>query len=376
MIYPFLPAFGRGLGVDLYTLSLAVTLRSSSGILGPLLASIADNRGRKAGMLTGLCLFIVGTGLMTVWHSFPAFVLSLVLCLLANLTFLPSMQAYLGDRVPYQRRGLVLALTEFSWSLSFIIGVPLVGLSITRNGWQAPYPWLAGLGLMALILLANLLPKDAPANPGRPSLWRNLRTVFAYPPALAGLLFSIMLSGSNEMVNLVFGVWLEDTLQVKLTALAAASAIIGFSELGGETLVSILVDRLGKRRAVGIGLILNVLAVLALPALGSSLFGALVGLSLLYLSFEFTLVSSIPMMSEILPSARATFMATFIASIALGRAIGDLLAPSLYQAGEVSGAPPGIQMVVLGAVALDLVALVALRAVRISQVEHQTTQAD
>ena len=61
------------------------------------------------------------------------------------------MQAYLGDRVPYEKRGLPLALTELSWSLSFIIGVPLTGFLISKYGLTSPFPWLAGLGLLALI---------------------------------------------------------------------------------------------------------------------------------------------------------------------------------------------------------------------------------
>ncbi len=103
----------------------------------------------------------------------------------------------------------------------------------------------------------------------------------------------ISMSASNELVNLTFGTWLEGAFQVKIAALAAASVVIGASELSGEMLVSGLVDRLGKRRAVVIGLALNGLVVLALPLVGRTLTGALVGLFLIYLTFEFTVVSRI-----------------------------------------------------------------------------------
>ncbi|MGB7115476.1 MAG: MFS transporter, partial [Anaerolineales bacterium] len=99
MVYPFLPLIGRSMGVDLVTLSRAVTLRSASGVFGPLLGTVADTRGRRTGMLLGLSLFTVGVGLMVFWSSYTSFVFMLVLSLLGVLTFLPSMQAYLGDRV-------------------------------------------------------------------------------------------------------------------------------------------------------------------------------------------------------------------------------------------------------------------------------------
>ncbi|HUV26396.1 MAG TPA: hypothetical protein VMW34_03430, partial [Anaerolineales bacterium] len=45
MVYPFLAVFGRGMGVDLPTISLALTLRSFTGVFGPFLAFIGDSRG-------------------------------------------------------------------------------------------------------------------------------------------------------------------------------------------------------------------------------------------------------------------------------------------------------------------------------------------
>jgi predicted MFS family arabinose efflux permease len=361
MVYPFLPIFARGLGVDLVMMSYALTLRAASGTFGPFLASVADSRGRRAGMLFGLGLFVAGCAAVAIWPAFAVFTAALILGLAGNLTFAPSMQAHLGDEVPYSRRGLVLALTELGWSLALIIGVPLVGLLIYRRGWQAPFPVLAGLGLLAIAAIFWLLPKDIAPTEARPGIWRNLRSVFTYPPALAGVSIGLLISGSNEMVNVVFGVWLEDAFAVRIAALAVASAVIGFSELGGEVLSAGLTDRLGKERTVTIGLLLNILAALCLPLLGRSLNGALVGLFLVYCAFEFTVVSSMPLMSEVLPSARATLMATFFAGSALGRAFGAFIAPRLYALGGAPGAPSGMWAVVPASALLILLALLALR---------------
>lgn len=364
MAYPFLPIFGRGLGVDLYLLSYALTLRSATGILGPLLASVGDSHGRKAGMLFGVALFTAGAGVLVAWPTYPAFVAMLVLSILANFVFFPSMQAFLGDRVPYERRGFVLALTELGWSLAFILGVPAAGLIIERGGWQAPFAWMAGLGLLSLAVLNWLLPWDRPRPGEANSVWRNMGGVFAHRPAVAGLLVGIFLSGGNELINLIFGVWLEDTFKVQIAALAVASAIIGLSELGGEGLVTGFVDRLGKRRSVGIGLIGNALAALALLWLGRSLTGAMVGLFLFYITFEFTIVSSLPLMTEVFPAARATYMSMFIASTALGRSMGSLAAPRLYNLGRSMEQMPSLLIIVLATIVLNLAALLTLRAIR------------
>ena len=356
MVYPFLTIFARGLGVDLTTMSYALTARSIAGTVGPFAASAADHRGRKFGFLLGAGFFVVGAGIVVFWPTFPAFVIALIFTTLGKYIFDPSLQAYIGDRVPYERRGRTIAITEFGWSLAFIVGVPLMGFLIARSGWMAPFPLMTLLGALIFFGLLRMLPReDRVADEGL-TLLKNLRTVLTSAPALAGLAVGLFASGANEVVNLIFGVWLEDAFGLQIAALGAASAVIGFAELGGEGLVAAFVDRLGKPRAIGLGLTANCLAAVALYFLGGTQVGALVGLFFFYISFEFTLVSTIPMMTEILPAVRATLMAANVAALSLGRAMGDLLAPRLYGL--------GFWAVILGAVVFNLLALLALRRVR------------
>jgi predicted MFS family arabinose efflux permease len=360
MIYPFLSIFSAGLGVGLGAMSLALTLRSLSGIAVPFLASAADSHGRKTSMLGGILLFTLGSTLLIIWSSYTAFVLTLILTTVGYLVFIPAMQAYLGDRVPYGRRGLAIALTELGWSFSFIIGVPLAGLLIARRGWLSPFPLFTGMGFLALLFFFKILPNDGQSPDDRPSLKINFRAVFTSPLALAGLACAAMYTMANETINLVFGVWLEGDFGLQITTLGLVALGIGFSELGGEALVGVLTDRLGKIRSAGTGLILNCLAVIILLLLGRWLYGALLGLFIFYLTFEFTLVSSIPLMSEVLPSARATLMAMNITFINLGRALGAFISPLLYNAGLENG----ILFNASAAILFNIIALLALQRIR------------
>jgi predicted MFS family arabinose efflux permease len=162
---------------------------------------------------------------------------------------------------------------------------------------------------------------------------------------------------ANEVVNLMFGVWMEDAFGLQIMALGAASAVIGISELSGEGLTALLVDRLGKERSILVGLVLNGLSAAMLPFLGTSVAGGLAGLFFFYLTFEFTIVSSLPLLTEILPSARATLMGMYIAIFSLGRALGALIAPQLYVTGFWLNA--------VAALALDLLAILCLMRIRI-----------
>lgn len=188
-----------------------------------------------------------------------------------------------------------------------------------------------------------------------------MRTVFTYPPAIAALVMAGLYTAANETITLVYGVWVENAFALSITSLGATALAIGISELGGETLVTLFTDKIGKRKALAMGIVGNCLAALALPILGRWVVGAMVSLFLFYLTFEFTMVSGIPLMTEVLPSARATMMASHMALIAIGRAIGDLLAPSLFTQTVI----PGIAMNALVAIGFNLLALIALRQVKL-----------
>lgn len=354
MVYPFLSVFARGLGVSIDTLAFVITLRAVVGMFAPVLGSISDPRGRRFGMLLGVFLFVAGMSLVALAPSFLTFSIALLLAILSKSLFDPTMQAYLGDRIPYERRGTALAVTEGAWSLAFVVGVPLMGLLIARFGWYAPFPLLAGLGLVMFLVIWRMVPRSNSASqtPGGTSM-KNVRAVLTNLPALVGISIAMWATAGNELVNLVFGVWLEDSFGLQIAALAGASAVIGVSELSGEGLVVLTTDRLGKPRALTLGLIGNILAALLLPVIGRTEVGALVGLFLFYITYEYVLVSHIPLMTEVMPNARATLLSFNVMGHSLGRVIGALVATFIYQSF-------GFFPVALTAILFNVFALLAL----------------
>jgi len=353
MVYPFLSVFARGLGVDLTTFSFAITARSLVGALSPVFAPIADQRGRKFGMLAGVSLFILGMGLVAVYPSLITLSVAMVLSILGKYLFDPAMQAYFGDRIPYEERGTALAVTEMAWSLSFIAGIPLMGWLISKYGWNAPFPLLAALGAVMLLIIWRMIPHEDVHHKPVTDSRGNFRAVLTNIPALAGISISMWASASNELINLIFGVWLEDSFGLKIAALAGASAVIGLSELSGEGLVVMITDKLGKPRALLFGLIVNSIAALVLPFIGRTQIGALVGLFFYYLTFEYLIVSHVPLMTELVPEARATLLSFNLTGHSIGRALGAFLATLIYQ-------PFGFLPIVLASIFFNMLALLAL----------------
>lgn len=366
MVYPFLAVFAAGLGVEIVNISLAIAASMATSAIGPFIAPIADRRGRKLGMLIGMFIFLAGTFAAWLFPCYLTFFLAIMLGNLGNNIFLPAMQAYVGDHTPYQKRGFYLALSELSWALSFILLVPLAGMIIEKTTWSGPYAVLSILGLVLVVLLWKLIPADRPAEPEPLMILSDIKKVLTFTPAVFGILMGTSFITGNEIINVVFGVWMQDSFGLQVAALGAASSVIGFSELTGEGVAAFLADRFGKEKTIGASLLFNAVWMLTLPLLEKSLIGAFIWLFFFYVTFEIGIVSSLPLMTEVTPTTRATTMSLYIAALSLGRAIGDILAPHLYTRGFMAN--------VLACLFLNLLAVLALFFIRIPKERECTTK--
>lgn len=359
MVYPFLPVFARGLGVETASLAMSFSVRQFLGIFGPFLATVADTHDRKTGILLGVGLFTVGSGVVGIWPTFWTFILGISLAQLGNVVFIPSLNAYLGDHVSFEKRGRVMAITELSWALAFILGIPVVRVLLENYSWITPFFLFTVVGFIFFLIYIFFIPANSIPKTEENTFRRNLGRVLRHWPALAGLLVGVLFSAANETVNLIFGVWIEDQFGLNFAALTAASVVIGVSELGGEISTGIWLDKIGKRRMIWIFMGLNSLAALLLPLTGGILGWAMAGLGFFYITFEVVIVSTLTLMSGVMPTSRATMLAVTVAGFSLGRMLGDLVAPGLY----------GINFWVscLTAVALNALAAILLTQVKVEE---------
>jgi predicted MFS family arabinose efflux permease len=337
MVFPFLPALARGLGVPVEAMAAAVSARSALGLLGPLLGVFADMRGRKQALIVGLIIFGISLAAVGIWPAYSIFFLGLVVSGGATVVIDSSVHAYLGDTIPYRQRGRAAAIVELGWSLAFVIGIPLVGWSMARSGWNTPFIWLGIAGLLAGAVIGLVVPRTLPASGSWLELRSGLHAILS-PAPLLGLLLALLATLANQVVSIVFGIWMEDSFGLQLEQLGAASSVIGLAGIAGIGCAVLFTDRLGKRAAVGLGLLINSAICLGLPFLGSELWGALAGLFIFYMSFEFTLTSLLPLMTTLSTQARGAFMAATLAAFSVGDSLGALLGPALIRSGLTANA--------------------------------------
>jgi predicted MFS family arabinose efflux permease len=354
--YPFAPALSRGLGVPLTAITSLVAVNQLTGVLSPAFGPLGDRWGYRRMMLAGLAMLAVGMSAGGLLPLYGTALLALFLAGMGKSIFDPAVQAYAGERVPYQRRGLVIGMMEFGWAGSSLLGIPLAGLLIDRLGWRSPFLVLGGLGLLSALVLWALIPSDRRLRPegdrppGFRQVWRRLSSERA---ALGALGFGLFLSAANDNLFVVYGAWLEDAFGLSTVGLGTATLVIGVADLLGEGLTAFIADRIGLKRAIAIGLTLSGLSYALLPQVGRTLPLALAGLFVTFLTFEFTVVTSFSLFTEILPDARATMMSTVGAATSVGRVAGALiggpvwLAGGLTMTGIVSAAISGLALACL-----------------------------
>lgn len=331
MVYPFAPTLARGLGVPVEAIYRLVVIRGFAGLLSPLFSPLSEKYGRVPVMAGSTLLFGLGCLVVVVWPAYWALGITLSVISLSKVIYDPAMMSYLGERVPYAQRGKAISTTELAWAGALLIGGPAVSLIIARQGWRAPFFWLGILGFLAVWMLLRWLPRTFTRSAtGAVTLRQTAAVVRRHRVIWAAMVYAMLTMGANEMLLVVFGDWMESAFGLSLVALGFSAGVIGLAEAIGEMGTGWAVDYFGKRPIIITAGLLNALATLLLPFTAGSLALAQVAYFAVFLLFEMAVVGSMPLLTEIVPSARSVVMSAVIAATALGRVGGAFFGPRLF----------------------------------------------
>jgi predicted MFS family arabinose efflux permease len=337
MTYPFLPALARGLGVSLGAVAQLVALRALAGFLSPLFSPLSERFGRRLVLVLSMLLFTLGCFIVVIWPAYWPLGATLVVTGTVKVIYDPVMQSYLGDSVPYRQRGKAIAVTEFAWAGSLLVGAPLIGLIIERQGWQAPFFWLGAAGIVGLFLLWRFLPPGLVQATRAANLSAMVTVVRQHPEIWAVASYILLAMVANEVLFIVYGDWMEQSFGLALTNLGLATGVIGGAEIVGELTAGWSVDRFGKRKvAMATGMV-TALSYFLIPYTSVTLGAALVTLFVVFLSFEITIVGSIPLLTEVVPTARSVVLSMTLAAASLGRMLGALAGPLIWRRSGLPG---------------------------------------
>ncbi|MFA5904304.1 MAG: MFS transporter [Desulfobacula sp.] len=335
LVYPFAPELARGLHMELSAITSVIAVNQATSILGPLGASLADQYGYRFLMLLSLGLLTIGTFALGLIPLYPVLIACLFLAGLAKSIFDPSLQAFIGNFVPYEKRGKIIGITELAWAGSSLIGIPVTGMVIERFSWQTPFLIIGGLGLVSFFIILKIMPKAAgrttpSASKPRALFLSNWKTILKNRQVSGILGFSFFMALANDNLFVIYGAWLEKSYHLSLAAIGFGTIFIGLSEVLGEGFTVFFSDRIGLKKTTLIGTALCTLAYFLLPLMDTGLYYVLSGLFFVFFTFEFTIVTSMGLSTELVPELRASTMSAFFAVGGLGRVCGAFLGGMIW----------------------------------------------
>jgi len=344
-IYPFAPAIARGLGIPLSSVTGLIAINQVTSVFGPLFAPFGDRYGYKIMLLLALTCLTVGMFAAGTLPLYSVLMVSLFLAGLAKNIYDPALQALVGETVPYEKRGFVIGILEIAWALSTLIGIPAAGYLIETWHWQTPFILFGVLSLVSLVITWFVFPSDKkkylepdiPAERKKNGLIQTWRILLKQRAVMGIALTSFFMAFANDNLFVVYGAWLEDSFQLSLIAIGLGTSVIGFSEIIGEFLTAFFSDKIGLKRSILIGLFFCIASYISLPFLNQSSYTAFAGLFLVFLSFEFTVVTCMSLCTELVPEYRASTMSAFFAIGGIGRVLGAFAVGLLWTAGGIKG---------------------------------------
>lgn len=346
---PFLPTIAAGLGLDVLTLGRLVSLRSLMGLGAPLFGSAADRFGYRRVMRFGLLLAALGTFAIGSGGGTATVVVGMIVSGIGLSAFVPTLQAYMSARLPFHQRARGIGILEYSWALAGIVGLFAMGLLFETVGWQVPF-FVLGVGMLAGWALFAFFPSARDARPkGQTAGQRGfslarLRAFFDLGPnqrsAYAVIGGAALLFFAQFHVIIAHGAWLEAEYGLGPALLGSVALAQGVADLCGSVLVSLITDRVGKKRSVQVGMAGALIFYAALPFVNVGLWPVIAVLVLARFCFEFAIVANISLASEQAPDRRGKVMTLAAAINLLGATITGFSGPWAYTTFGVWGLGP------------------------------------
>ncbi len=310
IFYAFLPIFAAGIGVTPILFGRLLSVRSVGGIFTPLFGNLAEWRGYRVTLPAIMLCGAIGAFLLTTSSRLSMLIVAIFIMGMGISTFPFLLAGYSSGALPASFRARGMSIIEYGWAISSLVGVYVVGQLLERSSWQVP---LLGLGVLMFLMAAiffQLLRRRPDADDTPPiSLREQFHITENRRGAYAGIAIQGLIIFSALHFFISYSLWLTNQYQFTAVQLSTVAMGFGVVDLIGSGLVSIILDRLGRKRALVLGGGVAGVAFLSLGWVNNwGLLSALVLFFLGRLAFEFTVVTGLINASEQSPNQRSRVM--------------------------------------------------------------------
>ncbi len=234
---------------------------------------------------------------------------------------------YAAALAPEAERGRVVGTVIGALLLGILLARTVSGYMGALFGWRAVYAGAAVVMVVLSALVRTFLP---PSIPGKSmsyaALFRSMAAMVREQPVLRESSFygaTLFCAFSAFWTSLVF--LLETPPYHYGSTAAGLFGLVGAAGAAFAPVIGRLTDRVGSRKAVGVGLVLAFAAFVVLGTLGHRLWGLLLGVLLMDLGVQAGHVSNQAWIYSLVPSMRSRLNSVYMTCYFIGGSTGSFL---------------------------------------------------
>jgi predicted MFS family arabinose efflux permease len=330
VVSPILPAIAQNLNIDIAKAGLLITAYMIPfGFLQIVFGPLADRFGKKQVITFAVAMFTIATGLCALGSNLVDLSIFRALTGIFAASVMPISLAMIGDIFPVNERqgaiGTFMGISFLGQGLSMAIG----GTIAYFLNWRGVFGIYAVFALIpAFLLIKNYKSLPSEKHPDSKifapylKLLGTSKSLFTY---IIVLLEGLFIVGSFSYA----GAYISKTYGFNFFYIGLIMTAFGIMTVIGGRLSGKIVQKIGARKVLSIGLSLAALADIVIYLFGNSLWLLIIGIALLGLGFIFTHSTLLTRATEFAQKARGAAMSLvafcFMGGGGVGTAIGGKL---------------------------------------------------
>lgn len=260
-----LPAIADDLGESISNVGLIASAYALPvAILSPAFGPLSDRRGRRFALLLGLAIFTVAAAVCAVSPNLRVLLVARAISGVGAAILLPATFAAAGDLPDEAARGRALALLTSAFPLSNLLGLPVGALATTLGGWRVPFAVIVVLAVFVIagVAVSNRISTTRTSDRGYAATFGR---VLRDRRALAVMSVTLVWFAGAIGMFIYVGEFFHQTYAISTGQAGLSYIVVGIVGIVAARLSGRVLERVGARRTVLVGISVFGVSVLVLP---------------------------------------------------------------------------------------------------------------
>jgi len=327
IISGILDRIAETLGTSVAAAGQLITVYSLAYAVGtPILMALTAKMDRRKLLLYSLGLFIVANLLTYILSGFGFFIAARIITALGAGVVTVNALSIAANIAPPGKQASAIANVTMGITASLSIGVPLGRMAASTFGWKAVFLAIAIVGVIAMHVIAVVLPR---MQGDKPVPLINQFELLKKPQVLVALAITFFWLGGYSLAYTYISPFLLEVTHLNESLISAALFAFGIASLIGSKIGGYSTDKRGIKYTLVSGMVLHVISLILLSLVGESVI-AIFAILILW-SFaawssapaqQFNQVSLVPESSGVMLSLNSSMMQL---AMAVGAGVGGVI---------------------------------------------------